>query len=90
MDPAEDRRVGAEDTGERRREMDVYEDWALRRDQLLFSVGLLIVVCVGAAALFVDIKNPEIALAVLAAGGGFAGAPVALRLDERRGRNGKR
>lgn len=88
-DPIKDRRTGAPDTGERRREMDQYEEWALRRDKLLFTIGLIIVISVGAASLFIDIKNPEIALAVLAAGGGFAGAPVALRLDERRGR-GKR
>lgn len=85
-DPVEDRRTGASDTGHRRREMDQYEEWALRRDKLLLGVGLFIVVTVGIASILVDIKNPEIALAVLAAGGGFAGAPSVLRWDEARSR----
>jgi hypothetical protein len=82
----EDRRVGQPDTGERRREMDEYEEFALRRDKILLGLGVFIVVSMGAAAVLGSVKNTEIALAVLTIGGGLLGAPSFLRWDELRGK----
>jgi hypothetical protein len=53
------------------------------------TLGVIIVAGIGVASIFLNIKNNEIALAVLALGGGFLGLPTALKLDERRGRRNK-
>jgi len=74
------------DTGHRRRESDAREEWELQREKILLTLGLVIVIGIGIASIFLDIKNNEIALAVLAVGAGFLGAPTVLKLDERRGR----
>jgi hypothetical protein len=86
---AERRNEAVHDTGERRREDDRREDWELRREQILLTLGVIIVAGIGVASIFLNIKNNEIALAVLALGGGFLGLPTALKLDERRGRRNK-
>lgn len=85
---ADDRRgTDALDSGRRRRRADLLQrqdEFRLRRDQALFAIGAIGVVGLGFAAVFINIRNPEIALAVLAACAGFLGAPTALRIDEKR------
>jgi hypothetical protein len=79
------------DTGRRRRQTDLEErqaEFRLFRDKVLLGLGVVIVLGVGLAAVFIDVQNESLALAALAAGAGLLGAPVALRLDERRRENG--
>jgi hypothetical protein len=85
-----DRRAGHRpDTGARRRESDPKEDFALFRDKVLLLVGVLIVVVISFSAIALNIKSPEVALAGLAAGAGFLGAPSFLKIDENRRRRDK-
>jgi len=83
-----DRRSGDRpDTGRRRRQQDLAErqaEFRLFRDKVLLALGVTIVLGVGLAAVFIDVQNESLALAALTAGAGLLGAPVALRLDERR------
>lgn len=82
-----ERRAGQHsDSGRRRRKTDPVDDFALFRDRALLAIGGAIVVVIAAAAIFVDIKNPEVALAALTLGGGLLGAPSMIRLDEARQR----
>lgn len=79
------------DTGRRRRQMDLearQAEFRLFRDKVLLGLGVVIVLGVGLAAVFIDVQNESLALAALTAGAGLLGAPVALRLDERRRENG--
>jgi hypothetical protein len=79
------------DTGLRRRKVDIAErqaEFRLFRDKVLLALGVIIVLGVGLAAVFVQVRNQSLALAALTAGAGLLGAPVALRLDERRRENG--
>ena len=63
---------------------DKREDFALLRDKLLLGFGMGGFVIIALAAIFIDIKNPEIALAALTLCGTLLGAPTFLRYDERR------
>jgi hypothetical protein len=72
------------DTGHRRRESDRMEDFQLLRDKVLLFLGAGIAVVVLIAAIFGNIHNPEVALAVLGLASALLGAPTILRLDERR------
>lgn len=80
------------DTGERRRQDDIderVEEFRLLRDKALLLIGGVGLCIVTFAAIFVDIKSPELALAAMTAFAGLLGAPTVLRLDERR-RDGRR
>jgi hypothetical protein len=74
------------DTGHRRREVDPVDEFNLFRDKVLLVIGGFILLSDTLAAIFLNIKNPEVAIAVATAAAGFLGAPSILRLDERRGR----
>lgn len=60
------------------------EDFALLRDKILLGVGIGGILIIALAAVFVDIKNPELALAALTICGGLLGAPTFLRYDEKK------
>lgn len=64
------------------------EEFRLFRDKVLLALGVTVVLGVGLAAVFINVQNESLALAALTAGAGLLGAPVALRLDERRRENG--
>lgn len=81
-----DRRTGAPDSGHRRRESDPVDDFALFRDRVLLALGGTILLVVTGAAIFVKIKNPEVALAAVTVAAGLLGAPSIIRLDEQRQR----
>lgn len=90
-DASNDRRdEGGPDNGRRRRGTDSFEALLLLRDKVLLIVGTFVVCGVAIAAVFIDIKNPEIALAALTVGGGLLGGPAILRLDEARQRRRNR
>ena len=81
-----DRRTHSKpDSYRRRRQTDPARE-ALLRDRVLLAFGVAIVFSIALAAIFVDIKNPEVALAALTVGGGLLGAPSIIRLDEARQR----
>jgi membrane protein implicated in regulation of membrane protease activity len=82
---AERRHQKKDDTGERRRHTDEREEFALLRDKVLLIIGAAIVAVIGAASVFLDIRNQSIALAVLAVGATLLGAPTVLRWDESKG-----
>jgi hypothetical protein len=87
MDRQERRGSPAPDNGARRRREDLerrQDEFRLFRDKVLLGLGALIVLGVGLAAIFADVKNESLALAALTVGGGLLGAPTILRLDERR------
>lgn len=71
------------DNGERRRARDREEDWRLRRDKLLFSIGAAGVSVITAAALLLELKNVEIVLGLLTVFGGLLGAPFVFGLGDR-------
>lgn len=78
------------DTGQRRREADIYErqeEFRLFRDKVLLGVGTVGVLGVGFAAIAVGVKDSAVALAALTVFATLLGIPTALRLDEKR-RNG--
>lgn len=54
------------------------------RDVLLVTIGSVGVVGIGIAAVFVQIQNESLALAVLAVFASFLGAPTFLRIDEKK------
>lgn len=81
-----ERRTGQPDVGKRRRRSDPVDEFALFRDRVLLGLGGTIFLVVTGAAIFVDIRNPEVALAALTVAAGLLGAPSILRLDEARQR----
>jgi energy-converting hydrogenase Eha subunit A len=63
----------------------------LLRDKIILTIGCAGVIGIGLAAIFLRIRNPEIALAALTIFAGLLGFPGVVRLDEiaRRRRNGE-
>lgn len=63
---------------------DKRDEFALMRDKLLLGFGMGGIIVIVLSAIFLEIKNPELALAALTICGGLLGAPTILRYDERR------
>lgn len=77
------------DSGARRRDSDPErdrDDFLLFRDKLLLTVGSVGVCGIGLAAIFLPIKNTEIALAALTIFAGLLGLPGIVKLDQRAAR----
>jgi hypothetical protein len=75
------------DTGARRRQADIderVEEFRLIRDKILLLIGGVGLCIVTFAAIFIDVKSPELVLAAMTAFAGLLGAPTVLRFDERR------
>jgi hypothetical protein len=86
--PDDRRGLANRDSGRRRRSSDPEADFNLLRDRIILGVGVVIVIVVTGSAIFLPIRDPELALAALTLGGALLGVPSVLRFDElRRSRN---
>lgn len=63
---------------------DKRDEFALTRDKFLLGFGMSGIIVIVMASIFLEIRNPELALAALTICGGLLGAPTILRYDERR------
>jgi hypothetical protein len=89
VDMESDRRGSKEDNGARRRGTDPVrerDDFLLFRDKLLLTIGSVGVLGIGLAAIFLPIRNTEIALAALTVFATCLGLPGIVKLDQRAAR----